>query len=176
MAIASPTRTRIKAKALQVTPQSRDDCARDIAALGELQRDLQRATAAMNDEIANITKTYQPQLDALKERADLLQTGIQTWCEANRFELTSGGKVKTANLVTGEVAWRQRPPSVSIRGAETVIETLKRLGLAKFVRTKEEVNKEAILNEPKEVAGVAGINVVTGVEDFIVTPFEQEAE
>jgi len=55
------------------------------------------------------------------------------------------------------------PPSVSVRGAESVIDTLKRLGLGKFVRTKEEVNKEAILNEPDEVRGVAGLNIVTGV-------------
>ena len=88
--------------------------------------------------------------------------------------LTNGGKVKTANLITGEVQWRQRPPSVRVTGAESVIETLRRLGLSQFVRTKEEVNKEAILNEPEGVKGVAGITVVKGVEDFVITPFEQE--
>ena len=100
---------------------------------------------------------------------------MQGFCEANRSELTNGGKVKTANLITGEVQWRQRPPSVSVRGAESVIETLVRLGLNVFVRTKEEINKEAILNEPDAVKGVAGITVVTGVEDFVITPFEQAA-
>ena len=100
---------------------------------------------------------------------------MHTFCEANRAELTNGGKVKTANLVTGDVSWRLRPPSVSIRGADTVIETLKRLALGRFVRAKEEVNKEAILNEPDAVKGVAGISIVTGVEDFVITPFEQEA-
>lgn len=99
---------------------------------------------------------------------------MQGYCEAHRDELTDGGRVKTASLITGEVQWRQRPPSVSVRGAESVIETLKRLGLSRFVRTKEEVNKEAILNEPDNVRGVAGLNIVTGVEDFVITPFEQE--
>ena len=70
--------------------------------------------------------------------------------------------------------WRQRPPSVSIRGQEAVIDLIKRLGLTRFIRTKEEVNKEAVLNEPDEVRGVAGLTVVTGVEDFVITPFEQE--
>jgi len=55
-----------------------------------------------------------------------------------------------------------------------VIETLNRLGLSQFVRSKEEINKEAILNEPEAVKGVAGITVVTGVEDFVITPFEQD--
>ena len=173
--MTTTTKTRIKAKAKDA-PQSRDDCARDIGALGALQREHQRMTTEMNDAIAAITERFQPQLDAVAERAKQLQQGIQTWCEANREVLTDSGRTKTANLVTGEVSWRQRPPSVAIRGADTVIETLKRLGLGQFVRTKEEVNKEAILNEPKAVAGVAGISVITGVEDFVVSPFEQQAD
>jgi phage host-nuclease inhibitor protein Gam len=55
-----------------------------------------------------------------------------------------------------------------------VIDTLKRLALGRFIRTKEEINKEAILNEPDAVAGVAGIAIQRGVEDFVITPFEQE--
>lgn len=168
-------KTRIKSAAQAYAPQTQQDCAADIHKLGDLQREHTRTQAAMNDEIAAITKRFQPELDAQRERITVLQQGIQTWCEANRDALTGGGKVKTANLVTGEVSWRQRPPSVRITGADTVIETLKRLGLLGFVRMKEEVNKEAILNEPDQVRGVAGITVVSGVEDFVITPFEQEA-
>ncbi|MDR1660890.1 MAG: host-nuclease inhibitor Gam family protein [Azoarcus sp.] len=46
-------------------------------------------------------------------------SGIQLWCEAHRAELTTTGG-KTTNLVTGEVSWRQRPPSVSVRQQEKV--------------------------------------------------------
>ncbi len=167
--------TKLKAKAQIDVPQNRGEAAADIRAVGDLQRDLQRNTADMNDKIAAITAEYQPTLDAISKRIAGLQEGVHTFCEANRAELTNGGKVKTANLVTGDVSWRLRPPSVSIRGADTVIETLKRLALGRFVRAKEEVNKEAILNEPDAVKGVAGISIVTGVEDFVITPFEQEA-
>ena len=45
-----------------------------------------------------------------------------------------------------------------------------------FVRTAEAVNKEAILNELDAARGVAGITIVTGVEDFAITPFEARAE
>ena len=167
---------RIKAKAQAYAPQTKDDCVADIKKLGDLSRDRVRAQADMNDEIAVITKRYSERLDSLSERIDTLQGGIQTWAEAHRDELTGGGKVKTANLITGEVSWRQRPPSVGVRGAEAVIETLKKLGLGRFVRGREEVNKEAILNEPDAVRGIAGITLVTGVEDFVITPFEQEVE
>ncbi|SFF05256.1 host-nuclease inhibitor Gam family protein [Nitrosomonas sp. Nm166] len=143
--------------------------------IGDLQRQALRTTTEMNDAIAHITQTFQPRIDAINDQLKTLQEGVQGYCEAHRIELTDGGKVKTANLITGEVQWRQRPPSVSVRGSESVIEMLKRLGLGRFIRIKEEVNKEAVLNEPDEVRGVAGLTVVTGVEDFVITPFEQEA-
>ncbi|HFV4424444.1 TPA: host-nuclease inhibitor Gam family protein, partial [Escherichia coli] len=129
----------------------------------------------MNDAIAEITEKFAARIAPIKTDIETLSKGVQGWCEANRDELTNGGKVKTANLVTGDVSWRVRPPSVSIRGMDAVMETLERLGLQRFIRTKQEINKEAILLEPKAVAGVAGITVKSGIEDFSIIPFEQEA-
>lgn len=172
--MATPAKTRLKAKAQVYVPQTRDEVATYIRNIGDTQRNLLRETAAMNDAIANVTARCQPRLEELGGQIKILQDGVQAWCESNRADLTNGGKVKTANLITGEIQWRKRPPSVSVRGAESVIETLKRLGLSMFVRTKEEVNKEAILNDSEKVKGVAGITVVTDVEDFVITPFEQE--
>jgi len=173
--MATPTKTRLKTKAQLDVPQSRDEAAQYIRRIGDMTRKMLRDMAEMNDAIAHITQTYQPRLDAQKGDISLCQQGLQAWCEANRDELTNSGRVKTANLVTGEIQWRQRPPSVGVRGAESVIEALMGFGLDRFVRMKAEINKEAILNEPDAVKGVAGITVVTGVEDFVITPFEQDA-
>lgn len=167
--------TRLKTPAASSVPQSKTDCAAYIKNLGDVQRDFERSKAEMNDAIANITKSFAPVLEALQTRMTVLQTGIHTWCEANRATLCEG-QGKTANLVTGEVSWRQRPPSVTIRGADTVIETLKRMHLERFVRTKEEVNRDAMLNEPDAVRGIAGITINTGIEDFSITPFSVEVE
>lgn len=167
---------KLKTKAHGYAPQTQTDCAADIKKLGDLQRELAREQADMNDEIAATTKRYQPRLEELTARIETLQAGVQTYCEAHRAELTNGGKVKTANLVTGEVQWRQRPPSVSIRGADAVLETLARMGLTRFIRTKQEPNKEAMLNEQDAVRGIAGISIVSGVEDFVITPFEAKVE
>ncbi|MDA8258348.1 MAG: host-nuclease inhibitor Gam family protein [Betaproteobacteria bacterium] len=166
---------RLKIQAEAYVPQTIDDCAADIRRIGDLQRQLTVAQAEMNDAIAEITERYQPMLNSIKQMMTPLQAGVQVWCEANRHDLTRGGKVKTANFTTGEVAWRQRPPSVSVRGADVVISALAELGLIRFIRTKQEVNKDAILAEPDAVRGVAGINVITGVEDFVIVPFEVEA-
>ena len=163
----------VKAKKTSVLHacQSREETMDAIKVLGDTQRELARIETAINDEIACITQRQKDRIDALKGRIDALTTGIHLWCEANRSALCAGGG-KTANLITGEVSWRQRPPSVTVRCADKVIETLKRLGLERFVRIKEEVNKEAILGDPRSVAGVAGITVVQGIEDFTVAPFE----
>lgn len=170
--------TRIKSKTLATVPQTKNDCAESIRLIGDLQRDFERQRAAMNDRIAATTQEFQPELAALQQRIEQLQAGVQAWCEAHRTELCGENDKlgKTANLVTGEVAWRIRPPSIAIRGADAVMETLLRMGLRRFVRVKNEPNKDAMLNEPEAVRGIAGITVVTGQEDFIVTPFEAQAE
>ncbi|ENY9402412.1 host-nuclease inhibitor Gam family protein [Salmonella enterica] len=172
--MAKPAK-RIKNAAAAYVPQSRDAVVCDIRRIGDLQREAARLETEMNDAIAEITEKYASQIAPLKTSIETLSKGVQGWCEANRDELTNGGKVKTANLVTGDVSWRQRPPSVSIRGVDAVMETLERLGLQRFIRTKQEINKEAILLELKAVAGVAGITVKSGIEDFSIIPFEQEA-
>ncbi len=168
------TKKRIKATASIYVVQSKDQATEAIKYLGDIQRELIRLETEMNDKIAEITASYSSSIEVLKKKSVEIQKGIQIWCEANRDELTNNGKVKSANLVTGEVQWRNRPPSCVIRGLETVIETLKKLKLERFIRTKEEVNKEAILNEPNVVAHVPGITIKKDVEDFAIVPFEQE--
>ena len=168
-------RSKVKAAAAAWVAQSRADVETGIKKIGVAQRKLQRIEADMNDELAKIKERYENQGKPLREEIDRFQKGVQAWCEANRDQLTNGGKTKTAAFTTGEVNWRTRPPSVSIRGAEAVMDALKRLGLGRFIRSKEEINKEAILNEPEAVQGVAGIGISQG-EDFNIEPFGDELE
>ncbi|MCQ8103256.1 host-nuclease inhibitor Gam family protein [Methylomonas sp. SURF-2] len=162
-----------KAPAASYVCQDKDQTMAAIRILGDTQRELTRIETELNDEIAAITDSRKTQIEALKTRIDSLVTGIQTWCEANRAELCKDGG-KTANLITGEVSWRQRPPSVGVRSVDKVLETLRNLGLSRFIRTKDELNKEAVLADPKAVQGIAGITINSGIEDFAVVPFEQE--
>jgi phage host-nuclease inhibitor protein Gam len=165
--------TRTKRTAAPFVCQSRDETVESIKRLGDAQRALARLQSLINDEIATITEREATRIQSLREQIEHLTNGIHGWCEANRAQLCVGGG-KTANLVTGEISWRQRPPSVSVRAIDKVISTLKALGLDRFLREKTEINKEAVLAEANAVAGIAGITVVTGVEDFSVTPYEIE--
>jgi len=165
--------TKTKAKATPWACQTKEQTQEAIHALGDAQRELTRLQTTINDQIATITDANKEQVEALKERIQTLVDGIHVWCEANRATLLVGGG-KEANLTTGIVKWRQRPPSVSIRSVDKVMDTLHALGLGRFIRSKDEPNKEAMLAEPQAVSGIAGINIIKGVEDFVIEPFEVE--
>lgn len=167
-------KTRIKSVAAAINvPQTREQAAQAIAEIGTTNRDLSRITADMNDELAQVKERYEQLAEPLRLKIEGLTQGVQTWAEANRDQLTQHGKVKTAALTTGEISWRLRPPSVRVTGAEAVLDLLRRIGLNRFIRTKDEINKDAILNEPDAVSLVPGISISQG-EDFVVVPFEAE--
>lgn len=184
-------KARLKTKAAAYVSQSRDDVARDIRAIGDHQRDMAREAATMNDAIAVITAQHQPTIDSLKAKIEVLQQGVHGWCEAHRDDLTDGGKSKTVNFITGSVNWRNDPPSVSVRNVDTVLEMISALGLSSYIRTKKEINKEAILADRAAADGkespdkdeavkrlklLAGLTVTlkSGVEQFVITPLEVE--
>jgi len=156
-------------------PQTQDEAVAAIAEIGVHQRERTRIETQMNDELARIREGWEkkaaPHQEAIKE----LQKGVQIWCEANRERLTQGGKVKYAHLASGEIKWRMTPPKVVIRAIENVLDYLRMAGLDRLIRTREEVNKEAILTEPETVANIKGISI-TQREEFIVIPFETALE
>lgn len=168
--MTKPRKTRNAAATVQV-PQNREQLAAAIREIGEHQRQLARLQAAMNDELAQIKERWEAAAQTHSQRVTTLTQGVQIWSEAHRDALTQGGKTKTVTFPTGEIAWRLRPPSVRITGAEAVLDALRRLGLSRFIRAKEEINKEAILNEPAAVTQIPGISISQG-EDFLVQPFE----
>ncbi|PJG83791.1 host-nuclease inhibitor Gam family protein [Caviibacterium pharyngocola] len=165
---------RIKTDTHAVRLQTRDDVETAIKQIGDLQRQLEGLAIEQNNELAAITEKFAPKITALKAEIEPVQQAVQAWCESRRDELTQNGKTKTGSFNTGEVQWRQRPPSVGIRGVDSVLESLRTLGLTRFIRVKEEPNKEAMLNEPEIAGTVAGVTIKTGIEDFVIMPFEQE--
>ena len=168
-------KARLKTPALSIpVPADRDACALAIRDLGNQMRLLTRVETEMNDRIADITVEYEPRVNTLKASIQALQTGIQTWCEANRPELTNAGKTKSGHFTTGDVQWRQRPPSITVRGVEAVLAWLEEKKLDRFIRVKREINKDALLNEPEIAQTTPGVTLVSGVEDFVISPFEQE--
>ncbi|MCT8633294.1 host-nuclease inhibitor Gam family protein, partial [Glaesserella parasuis] len=77
-------------------------------------------------------------------------------------------------FTTGEVQWRAKPPAVVAKGIDSILESLRNLGLFRFIRTKEELNKEAMLAEPDVARSISGVTIREGVEEFVIKPNDEE--
>ncbi|BBF92388.1 host-nuclease inhibitor Gam family protein [Blastochloris tepida] len=170
------TRTKAKTRGANLAvPQTREQAAGYVAEIGALQREIARAQADMNDEIARIKEDAESRAEPLRERAKALTEGLKTWCEANRAVLTGNGAVKHADLGTGIIRWRMRPPRVSLpRDVAGLIEHIKSMGFVRFLRVTEEPSKEAMLAEPDVARVLPGVRICSAGEDFVVEPFEAE--
>lgn len=168
----SPRSRRVSTAAvLAPVPQDMAEAAATVAKIGELQRKITRVAADMNDALAATRERYETEAQEMQRRVDSLTEGLQVFANANRRALTQDGKTKTARLPSGEIGWRQRPPSVRITGVDAVLAALREANLDRMIRVKAEVNREAILGDPAAVAEIPGIAIAQG-EDFFVMPFE----
>ena len=175
-------KAKLKSAAVAVSVQNKEDCAATIRRIGDLQGEVMRMETNMNEHIRMLKEDYATESAPMLVEIAQLQLGVQAFCEANRDELTGGGRVKFFDFVTGVVKWRIKPPSVKLTGVSAVIELLKTRGLTRFVRVKEEVNKDAILaavansadKDGQLVSALSGIKIVSGEEEFVIEPDYQK--
>ncbi|MGG4624334.1 host-nuclease inhibitor Gam family protein [Serratia odorifera] len=158
---------------LQDKPRNRDDIAEAIKRLGELDREMSALENELNEKISQLTDRYMTSIKQSKSQYQRLYQDIAIWCEANKERLLTDDGKKSVNLITGEVKWRIRPPAVIVNDPQQALAALKRFGLNQFIRTRETINKEAILHQPEQIKGIAGIAILEGQEDVIVTPYEK---
>ena len=157
-------------------PQDDSEARSAILEVGQAQRKIVRLEAELNDKVAKLKDQYGAKADVHRARVTELTEGLRMFCEANRARLTRDGKVKHHKFDTGEISWRFRPARVGLRGVEKIIEQVKEAGLTKFLRVKEEVNKEAMLEDRETALGITGVTIGSDGEDFIVTPDEAALE
>jgi phage host-nuclease inhibitor protein Gam len=139
--------------------------------LGEVE-DLERALTAklletkrIEDEaaakIAEISGEATIKVGTLVAEAVEISRQIFAYADMHKHALTEGGKVTQTELGQGAtVQWATMPAVVTIADASIVIGHLKRLGLDRFIRkSKEEVNKEALLDEENTALTVPGVSI-----------------
>lgn len=151
-------------------PQTREEAAAALARLGAIERAGARIEQNLNEEIAALKTVAEAEAAPLLDEGAAVFAGLQAWCAANRAALTDGGKVKSADLGSGTIGWRLAPAKVTLREIETVIARIKELKLGQFLRTKDEVNKEAMLQNPALANTIAGVSVKSAGEAFYAEP------
>ena len=152
-------------------PQNDTQANESLLALGNVQREIARLESNRDDELAAVKDKFEIELEPLREEADEYVGGLEMFANANRDRLT-GNKSKTVKMANGVLMWRIRPPKVTLRGIPSIIAEVKRRRLAKtFLRTKEEIDKEAMLKAAEKAGTIPGVTIGSEGEDFVVEPF-----
>lgn len=162
-------------KVVIAVPKSLDEAAEFLAQIGEEQRATDKIRSDINTKVDKLKAKAMADVKPYQEKISQLVEGLFAYAEAHRDELTDGGKRKTVEVPTGTFGWRMTPSAVSLRDVESILKSLKSLGLERFIRTKEEVDKEAMLKEPDVASTVKGVSV-SQREEFIAKPTELEVE
>jgi len=163
------------AKRMRVIPKNLKEAAMFLVEIGKEQRLIEEIKSDYNAEMEKLKAKLVASINPHQERLLQLIKGIFAYAEAHRNELTNGGRCKTVKTPTGVFGWRMTPPAVSLHNVKSVLEVLKRLNLKRFIRVKEEINKEAILKEPNIAKKVKGI-FIRQDEEFFVKPAILEVE
>ena len=162
-------------KVVIAVPKSLDEAAQFLAQIGQEQRATDKIRSGLNTKVDELKAKAMVDDEPHQEKISQLVEGLFAYAEAHRDELTDGGKRKTVEVPTGIFGWRMTPPAVLLRGVESILESLKSLGLKRFIRIKEEIDKEAMLKEPDVAKTVKGVSI-SQHEDFIAKPAELEIE
>ena len=156
-------------------PKSLDEAAQFLAQIGKEQRAADKIQSGFNAAVDKLKTQAMVDVEPHQKKVSQLLEGLFAFAETHRDELTDGGKHKTVEVPTGTFGWRMTPPAVSLRDVKSILRSLKSLKLTRFVRTKEEVDKEAMLKEPDIAKTVKGVTI-SQREDFVAKPSELEIE
>jgi len=167
---------RAKSRAIEA-PQTVDQADAVLFQYGQTFNTIARLQADLDDGLAKLKAQYEEHAKPHQERLKTLFEQLAAFGATNRDRLTENGKSKTVQLPAGMIGWRQCPPSVRwAKGlkAEDIIVAIKKAGLKRFIRTKEEPNKERMLEEPSIATKIPGVIIGSKGEEFFVAPIGAE--
>lgn len=163
-----------KSKVQAIVPKTVEEAEKLFRELGEAQRRIQEAKIEADREIEAIRKAVQTKIAHQEGRIAERFAGLAEYAENRREELTDEGS-KSITLAAGTLAWRNNPPSIKLKGVEDVLEYLKKQKLTAFIRVKEEVNKEAMLQDLTRASKIPGVTVEQD-EVFVAKPADGTGE
>ena len=162
-------------KVVIAVPKSLDEAAEFLRQIGEEQRAIDKVQSHLNTKVDELKTKAMADVNPHQKKISELVEGLFAFAEAHRDELTDGDRRKTVELPTGTFGWRITPPAVLLRNVKSILERLKSLGLKRFIRTKEEIDKKAILRELDVAITVKGVSI-SQHEEFVVKPAELKVE
>ena len=165
-----------KVLALNITKEQAEDAFANYSKNSSL---LKGAEAKMEIEITKVREKYSGDIDEWKESKDLSFGVLQTYALENESLFD---KKKSFEMTHGKIGFRTGTPTLkNLKGYtwESVKNLVKEFLGDTYIRTKEEVNKEVLLNE-RENELIADNFKKCGIEvrqeeTFFVEPKEEAA-
>lgn len=121
--------------------ESWDEVNDALKEMARLRVKVNAAEAKMNERINAAKETAAHVTDHWLRRYAELEEAVESYCKANKAEFA---RRRTKSLFFGEVRYRVSTKIMLMSGAEAVLEALRKLGLTQYIRTKEEVDKDAM--------------------------------
>lgn len=126
--------------------QTFDDADKKLLELAQHESFIAKKEAMMNTKIQAIKEDFDKSTASERAAKELIEKEIQDFLLINRSEFL---KNRTRQLIHGSLGWRTNPPKVTQLNkkynVKTSIELIKKILDGKYLRLKEEINKEAIL-------------------------------
>lgn len=170
-----------KSKRIKVqipTINSRDEAEAVMNELALAANNQRKFLAARDAEILRLNTFYERPLYQCADSIHTKTEQLRAWAETNRDQFPNGRK--SIDFVSGVLGFRTGTPKLALLSRrwtwEKVLAGLKLRRLVDFVRTKEEVNKDAILEtytpgSPHDDSTLASWGVrVTQDESFFIEP------
>jgi phage host-nuclease inhibitor protein Gam len=128
-----------------IIPKTREEAESIVGSIAEQKISESRTKALMDQRLKEVREDHEAQLAYINDKLTPLLMRIQAWAESNAGDF---GKLKSIEMIHGTIGWRVSPPTLKTLSGWTwqrVLDALKSLGHAPFIRTKEEVDKQAVL-------------------------------
>ncbi|GAA5784664.1 host-nuclease inhibitor Gam family protein [Chitiniphilus shinanonensis] len=159
-------RKRVETPTVQL--QSWDEVDGALAKIGEINRKLARLEARTNEHIDRIKADAVVVADPLLAQRATLELAMKAFAEANRAEFASS---KTKVLTFGEVSFRLST-KVQIKRIGDTLQALHDLQLTHCIRTKEEIDKDAL----KKLDSATLVNIGASLKTENTFGYEVRAE
>ena len=128
--------------------------------------------AELDRKVNELRAGYEERAAALGKRAEIFFADIEAYLANNPEEIPAGRK--SLELLHGTVGYRTGNPTVRLpRGVEeaALCEELRGAGFPEYVRTREEVNREAVLaadDAARESLAAHGVKVTQTKDRFFI--------
>lgn len=123
-----------------------DDVADALVELGKRETVIAKKEADMNKKLQEVKDKFMGETLTERTEADFIKQKVEEFCLVNKAEFQ---KVRSKDFAHGVIGYRNNPPKVTMLNRKynikTVLELLKRIFKGDYIRSKEEIDKEAIL-------------------------------